>query len=124
VAGADDDAADLRGGQSFLTDAHRGRTHSVAREDAGRRRRHIADKQGQVAAIRIGTDAAMQAGIAKSYGEMPGGHGKILFPFRVFYERRDLRRMDSIALLITIDPHFPAVLAIAGDVAEEGVQVP
>ena len=74
VAGADDHAAYVAGRQALLADAHRGGPDAVLREDARRRGRHVADDQGQVAALGIGTEAAVQAGVAIASGEVPGSH--------------------------------------------------
>ena len=54
VARADHDAARLGTGQALAADADRGGADAVLREDAGGRRRAVADDQGQVEAVRLG----------------------------------------------------------------------
>ena len=74
VAGADDDAAHVVGRQPFLADADRGGADAVLREDAGRGGGRVADDQGQVAAVGVGAEAAVDAGETVAAGEMPVVH--------------------------------------------------
>ena len=54
VAGANDDAAHVGGGQAFAADVHRSGTNTILREDAGSRSGNVADDHRQITAIRIG----------------------------------------------------------------------
>ena len=76
VAGADDDSAHVVGRQPLLADAHRGGADAVLREDAGRRGGRVADDEGQVEALGVGTKAAVDAGETVAASEMPVGHDR------------------------------------------------
>ena len=64
------------GRQPLLADADRGGADAVLREGAGRGGRGVADDQGQVEAVGVGAEAAVDAGETVAAGEMPVGHSE------------------------------------------------
>ena len=76
IAGANDDAANIVGRKTLLTDADGSGADTVLCKCAGSSGGRIADNQSQVKALGIRTDAGVNAGEAIAAREMPVVHKK------------------------------------------------